>query len=161
MLSFGKMASYYTSQAYDAPSALIWSILTDFSSWPRWFPNVDEVTVEQPPPAPGGVLLASGEAKTVWTRWQIAEWQAPRRLVCEHLESNAPMSSQVQTAYLQFDLADDPEGCVLEVEIGAEGHGIVGDFFVGMTMGAGARRMLPQLVDAFSAHVVARVADGR
>ena len=70
------------------------------------------------------------------------------------------MASQVQAAYLQFDLADDAEGCVLEVEIGADGYGLVGDFFVGMTVGTTVRRMLPQLVDAFSDHVVARVSSG-
>ena len=40
------MAAYYTSQAYDAPATLIWSILTDFTSWPHWFPNVSSVDLE-------------------------------------------------------------------------------------------------------------------
>jgi hypothetical protein len=43
------------------------------------------------------------------------------------------------------------------VEIGAEGSGIVGDFFVGTSLGMGARRMLPRLMDAFTDHVIERV----
>ncbi len=156
------MAAYYTSQAYDAPASLIWSILTDFPSWPRWFPRVSAVNVEDgAPPERGARLVAQGDDPDMWTRWQIVDWQAPARLVCEHLDSNAPMTSQVQAAYLQFELFEEPEGCTLEVEIGAEGYGVVGDFFVGMTLGPGVRRMLPELVDAFSDHVVERVANGR
>ena len=156
------MAAYYTSQAYDAPAALIWSILTDFPSWPRWFPRVSTVSVEDAAVAGRGArLMAVGEDTGVWTRWQIVDWQAPLRLVCEHVGSNAPMTTQVQAAYLQFELVDDPEGCTLEVEIGAEGYGVVGDFFVGMTLGPSVRRMLPELVDAFSHHVVERVTNGR
>lgn len=156
------MAAYYTSQAYDAPAALIWSILTDFPSWPHWFPNVSSVDLENGGvPAQGVTLLAVGDDREIWTRWQIAEWAAPGRLVCEHLESNAPMSSQVQAAYLQFNLSEDTDGCTLEVEIGADGYGVVGDFFVGVTVGTSVRRMLPELVDAFSDHVVARVAAGQ
>lgn len=149
------MAAYFVSQGYDAPAALIWSILTDFATWPRWFPNVAEIKFEEgATPTRGARLLAIGSDRDVWTRWEIAEWAAPGLLVCEHVESNAPMSGQVHAAYLQFELKDETEGCMLEVEIGAEGHGMVGDFFVGMTLGPGARRMLPRLVDAFSEHVV-------
>jgi uncharacterized protein YndB with AHSA1/START domain len=156
------MAAYYTSQAYDAPAALIWAILTDFASWPRWFPNVSAVEFEDGTrPAAGARLLAIGDDRTTWTRWEIVEWSAPGRLVCEHVDSNAPMAGQVQAAYLQFELFDDAEGCLMEVEIGAQGHGIVGDFFVGVTLGSGVRRMLPELVDAFSGHVVRRVAADR
>jgi hypothetical protein len=71
------------------------------------------------------------------------------------------MANQVQAAYLQFELIDDPDGCTLEVEIGAEGYGLVGDFFVGVTLGSEVRRLLPELVDAFTDHVVARVSAGR
>ncbi len=78
-------------------------------------------------------------------------------LVCEHVESNWPVAGQVQAAYLQFELIEDAEGCTLEVEIGAEGYGVVGDFFVGVTVGSTVRRMLPRLVSAFSDHVVERV----
>jgi uncharacterized protein YndB with AHSA1/START domain len=156
------MAAYYTSQGYDAPAALIWSILTDFPSWPRWFPNCSAIRFESgDAPASGARLLALGEDPNEWTRWQIAEWHEPRLLVCEHVESTAPMSGQVQAAYLQFELIGEPEGCTLEVEIGAEGHGMVGDFFVSMTLGTGVRRLLPQLVDAFTEHVVERVAAQR
>jgi len=156
------MAAYYTSQAYDAPSTLIWSILTDFATWPEWFPNVSAVQFEGGvAPAAGTRLVAVGDDLSVWTRWEIVEWRSPARLVVEHVDSNAPMVSQVQAAYLQFDLADDREGCTLEVEIGAEGFGILGDFFVGMTVGSSVRRLLPELVDSFSDHVVRRVADGR
>jgi len=69
------------------------------------------------------------------------------------------MSNQVQAAYLQFELVDDPDGCTVEVEIGADGHGIVGDFFVGMTLGSEVRRMLPRIIDAFSDYVVVRSAE--
>lgn len=155
------MASYFTSQAYDAPAHLIWSILTDFPSWPKWFPNVSDVQIENGGhAAQGATLFAIGDDPAIWTRWQIAHWNVATRLLCEHLESNSPMSSQVQAAYLQFDLANDAEGCTLEVEIGADGYGLVGDFFVGFTVGAAVRRMLPALVDAFSDHVVRRVAAG-
>jgi len=156
------MSAYYTSQAYDAPAPLIWSILTDFASWPHWFPRVSSVAVEQGGTAAHGVtLLAIGEDTQVWTRWQIVDWTAPVRLVCEHVESNAAMAPGVSAAYLRFELMEEPEGCTLEVEIGAEGYGIVGDFFVGMTLGPGARRLLPQLVDAFTGYVVDRVAGRR
>lgn len=156
------MTAYYTSQAYDAPAATIWSVLTDFPSWPRWFPRVSEVRLEDA--TAGGVgarIIAFAGDRDVWTRWQIVEWDAPARLVCEHLDSNAPMTSHVQAAYLQFELFDEPEGCTFEVEIGADGYGLVGDFFVGMTLGPEVRRMLPDLVDAFSDHVVERVSAGR
>ena len=153
------MAAYYTSQAYDAPAPLIWSILTDFPSWPRWFPNCSAIRFEDGrAPTVGARLRALAADPAEWTRWQIAEWREPRLLVCEHVESTAPMSGQVQAAYLQFELIDEPDGCTLEVEIGAEGHGMVGDFFVSMTLGTGVRRLLPQLIDAFTEHVVARVA---
>ena len=36
----------------------------------------------------------------------------------------------------------------------AEGYGVIGDFFVGVTLGSEVRRLLPRLVDAFSDHVV-------
>lgn len=162
MLVVTQMAAYYTSQGYDAPVALIWSILTDFPSWPRWFPNCSAITFENgDAPAAGAHLLALADDPGEWTRWQIAEWREPRLLVCEHVESTAPMSGQVQAAYLQFELISEPGGCTLEVEIGAEGHGVVGDFFVSMTLGSGVRRLLPQLVDAFTNHVVERVAAQR
>jgi len=148
------MAAYYTSQAYDVPSAEIWRVLTDFPSWPEWFPNVSEVVNEDGSARAGASLLAYGDVRSVWTRWQISKWHEPRLLVCEHVKSNSPMSPYVQAAYLQFELADDDEGCTLEVEIGADGHGFVGDFFLGMTLGPEVRRMLPQIVDAFSEHVV-------
>jgi hypothetical protein len=150
------MAAYYTSQGYDAPAAYIWTILTDFATWPEWFPNLTEVKLLGATPAPGIEILATADDGYEWTRWLIAEWSAPSRLVCEFVESNVAVSRSVQAAYLQFDLADDDEGCTLEVELGAEGQGIVGDFFVGVTLGAGARRVLPRLVDAFSDHVVHR-----
>jgi hypothetical protein len=152
------MAAYYTTQAYDAPPAVIWSILVDFGSWPRWFPNVSSVAVEGGADAARGAhLVAVGDDPAVWTRWQVVEIDAPLRLVCEHVDSNTPVSSQVQAAYLMFELIDEPEGCTLEVELGAEGYGMVGDFFVGVTMGPSVRRLLPQLIDAFTAHVIERV----
>jgi uncharacterized protein YndB with AHSA1/START domain len=155
------MTAYFTSQAYDAPAATIWSVLTDFPSWPRWFPRVSEVRiVDGISSGVGAHIVAVGDNSDVWTRWQVVEWTAPTRLVCEHVDSNAPMTAHVQAAYLQFDLVDEPEGCTLEVEIGADGYGMVGDFFVGMTVGPEVRRMLPDLVDAFTEHVVARVAEG-
>ncbi len=152
------MAAYYTSQEYDAPQALIWSILTDFDSWPRWFPNISSIKVEGGDAATAGSRLLAAGAKTEdWARWEIVEWQAPAKLVCEHVESTAPFVGQVQAAYLQFEILEDAEGCTLEVEIGAEGYGLVGDFFVGVTLGSEVRRMLPQLIDAFTAHVIERV----
>ena len=42
------------------------------------------------------------------------------------------------------------------MEIGADGRGVLGDFFIGIGMGLGARRIINQLIDAFSDHVVAR-----
>jgi uncharacterized protein YndB with AHSA1/START domain len=153
------MAAYYTSQEYDAPAALIWSLLTDFDSWPRWFPNISRIDVENggERPGAGSRLRAAGENKDDWALWEIVEWQPPARLVCEHVKSTAPFVGQVQAAYLQFEVIDEPEGCRLEVEIGAEGYGLVGDFFVGVTLGSEVRKLLPQLIDAFTAHVVAEV----
>jgi hypothetical protein len=151
------MASFYASQAYDAPASFIWSVLTDFPSWPAWFPNMTRMTLPAgATPGAGTELRATGERIDDWSRWRIAKWTEPALLVCEHLESTAPMSRGIDAAYLQFELFDEPEGCTLEVEIGAESGNVVGDFFVGMTLGVGARRMLPQLVDAFSRHVVER-----
>ena len=151
------MAAYYTSQAYDAPADFIWTILTDFPAWPEWFPRVSEVQFEDGQrPEHGTQLVALGDEADVWTRWEITHWAVPTRLVCEHVESNSPLAGQVQAAYLQFDLIDDDDGCTLEVEIGADGFGLVGDFFVGMTVGSEVRRMLPRLVDSFSEYVVRR-----
>lgn len=155
------MAAYYTAQAYDAPAHLIWPILTDFASWPHWFPRVSAIEFDDGArPAAGSELLARGDEPHIWTRWRIGEWREPSRLLCEHVESSAPMAGHVQAAYLQFELIDDPEGCTLEVELGADGYGLVGDFFVGFTLGSEVRRMLPQLVDAFSDYVVRRTAAG-
>src|SRR5438128_2243512 len=104
------MAAYYTAQAYDASAPVIWAILTDFSSWPRWFPNVSSIEIESGGGANAGTrLLALGADTDVWTRWEIAEYKPPTLLVCEHVDSNAPMSGQVQAAYLQFELIDEPE----------------------------------------------------
>jgi carbon monoxide dehydrogenase subunit G len=152
------MAAYYTSQAYDAPSTLIWRILTDFARWPEWFPRVSAVELVDGAAAAGAELFAEGETPDAWTRWRICEWTPPLRLVCDHIESNARAASHVQAAYLRFELADDDEGCTLEVEIGADGYGPVGDFFVGLTLGSEVRRLLPELVDAFSEYVVRRIA---
>jgi hypothetical protein len=153
------MASYYISQGYDAPASFIWSVLTDFPTWPEWFPRMTRLRVDGGhAPGEGADLLATGIEEDEWTRWRIAEWRAPAILVCEYVDSNVPISHGVEAAYLQFELFDDPEGCTLEIEIGADGQGLVGDFFVGMTLGMGVRRMLPQLVDAFSDYVVRRAA---
>jgi len=155
------MPSYYISQAYDAPSSFIWSVLTDFRTWPRWFPRMTELQVDERRGRGAGTeLLAIGETPDEWTRWQITRWNEGALLICEHVESRVPISHGVDAAFLQFELFDDPDGCTLEVELGADGRGVVGDFFVGMTLGSGARRLLPQLVDAFSDHVV-RVAQAR
>ena len=71
------MAAYFTSQEYDAPPALIWSILTDFGSWPRWFPNISGVQVENGDgPAVGARLLAAGENERDWARSEIVECQS-------------------------------------------------------------------------------------
>ncbi len=154
------MPSYYVSQGYDAPSSYIWSVLTDFPSWPQWFPNMSALHLaNSDAPAAGAELIASGDQPVDWTRWRITRWSEPSLLVCEHVESTVPASRGIDAAYLQFELFDDDEGCTLEVEIGAEGRSLVGDFFVGMTLGTGARRMLPQLVDAFSLHVVRSAGD--
>jgi hypothetical protein len=151
------MPSFYATQAYDAPAPYIWSVLTDFPSWPAWFPNMTALRIaNDASPAAGAELMATGDRDHEWSRWRIAQWTEPALLVCEHVESNAPVSRGIDAAYLQFELFDDPEGCTLEVEIGVESGNVIGDFFVGLTMGTGARRMLPQLVDAFSRHVVAR-----
>jgi hypothetical protein len=150
------MPSYYTSQAYDAPSSFIWSVLTDFATWPRWFPRMTKLAISGAgTPGKGAELLGVGDNDGEWTRWRITEWTENTLLVCEHVESRVPISHGVEAAFLQFELFDDDEGCTLEVEIGADGRGVVGDFFVGMTLGSGARRLLPELVDAFSDHVVA------
>ncbi len=151
------MASYYTSQGYDRPASFIRTVLTDFPSWPEWFPRMSALRVaDDALPRSGMELHAIGDRDDEWTRWRITECEAPALLVCDHVDSNIPISQGIDAAYLKFVLADDDEGCTLEVEIGADGRGIVGDFFVGMTLGPGARRILPQLVDAFSEHVVRR-----
>lgn len=155
------MAAYYTSQAYDTPSQVIWPVLTDFASWPAWFPRVSYVEFDDGAgPGPGTEVVAFGDDRDVWTRWRIGEWREPTRLLVEHIDSNSSLAGQVQAAYLLFELIDDPEGCTLEVEIGAEGFGLVGDFFVGVTLGAEVRRTLPRLVDSFSEYVVQRTAGG-
>jgi hypothetical protein len=149
------MASFYTSQAYDASAPLIWSILTDFTSWPRWFPNMATLEFEDGHiPGAGAQLVALADDRTRWSRWRILDWKDSELLVCEFDGTNSLLSQQVQHAYLKFGLLDEPEGSTLDVEIGAEGSGIVGDLLVGTTLGFSARRMLPKLVDAFTDHVI-------
>jgi len=155
------MASYYTSQEYDAPSTFIWDVLTDFSSWPEWFPNLTEMRTDRNPAGHGAHLIGIGGSDAEWTRWQISRWSAPSILMCEHVDSTVPISRGVQAAYLLFELSDDDEGCRLDVELGAEGQGLIGDFVVGTTLSIGARRLLPQLIDAFSDHVVRRASSAR
>jgi hypothetical protein len=153
------MAAYYTSQEYDAPSSYIWTVLTDFRSWPEWFPNLTEMRFgSDAPPRKGTELIGVGQSPDEWTRWSITRWREPHALQCDHVDSNIPLSRGVQAAYLLFELTDDEEGCRLDVEVGAEGMGLIGDFFVGTTLSLGARRMLPQLIDAFNDHVVRRAA---
>jgi hypothetical protein len=155
------MPSFFARQEYDTSSSYIWPILTDFPSWPAWFPNMAELRVANgATPGRGAELHATGAQPGEWSKWRISKWNAPSLLVCEHVESNVPISVGVGSAYLQFELFDDPEGCTLEVEIGAESVSLFGDFFVGMTFGAGARRMLPRLIDAFNQHVVERASRG-
>lgn len=152
------MASFYTTQPYDVPSRVIWPILTDFPAWPRWFPNMASLQFEDgQQPGPGATLMALADDERRWTRWRIIDWKDAELLLCEFHSTNTGISGQIQNAYLQFALLDDPEGCTLEVEIGAEGTGLVGDFILGTSLGIGARRMLPKLVDAFSDHVIERV----
>jgi hypothetical protein len=110
-------------------------------------------------PGPGAKLLAYDSDERRWSRWTVGEWLEAERLLCHYEGTNAPLAGQVQAAYLLFALLEEPEGCTLEVEIGAEGSGIVGDFLVGTTLGLSARRMLPRLVDAFTDHVIARVSE--
>jgi hypothetical protein len=161
MISFGTMASFYATQAYDCAPSVIWEILTDFHSWPRWFPEMSSLRLEDGSAAgPGATLLAYDRDKQRWSRWRIAQWNAPEQLVCHYEDTNTPLAGQVQAAYLQFGLLDEPEGCTLEVELGAEGTGFVGDLLVGTALGLSARRILPQLVDAFTDHVIERVAEG-
>jgi len=156
------MASYYISQEYDVPSVQIWAVLTDFASWPMWFPNLTEVRLpDGVRPAPGVELHAVGASPDEWVRWRVVEWDEPQLLMCEHVDSTIPLARGVQAAYLLFELTDDDEGCRLDVEVGAEGDGLLGDFLVGTTLGMGARRLLPQLVDAFSEHVVRQAASSR
>jgi hypothetical protein len=155
------MAAYYTSQEYDAPSTFIWGILTDFSSWPEWFPNLTEMRTDGSPLGHGAHLIGIGQSEADWTRWQISRWSAPSILKCDHVDSTVPISRGVQAAYLLFELNDDDEGCRLDVELGAEGQGLIGEFFVGTTLSIGARRLLPQLIDAFSDHVVRRASSSR
>jgi hypothetical protein len=111
--------------------------------------------------ARGSILRATGVDPAAWSRWEIVHLAPPALLVCEHVESTAVGAPGVAAARLQFELIDEPEGCTLEVEIGAEGYGVVGDLFIGMTLGPGARRLLPQLMDAFTAYVVDRVTGRR
>jgi hypothetical protein len=151
------MAAYYTSQEYDASSAFIWAILTDFRSWPAWFPNLTEMRIEGHP-REGTSLVGIGDSPGDWTKWEITRWAAPQELMCEHVDSNIPLSRGVQAAYLRFELTDDDEGCRLDVEVGAEGQGLIGDLLVGTTLSIGARRLLPQLIDAFNQHVVRQAA---
>ncbi len=154
------MASFYASQAYDAKATLIWSILTDFPAWPKWFPNMSTLHLEEGHTAgPGAELLALADDRKGWSRWRIADWKEPALLLCHFDSTNASFSGQVQAAYLQFGLLDEPEGCTLEVEIGAEGSGLISDFLVGATLGLNARRMLPKLVDAFTDHVIERCSE--
>jgi hypothetical protein len=150
------MAAYYTSQEYDAPSAFIWDVLTDFASWPAWFPNLSELRFDANAPHHGMELVGIGERRDEWTRWQISQYAAPSLLRCEHVDSNIPLSRGVQAAYLLFELADDDEGCRLDLEIGAQGAGILGEFMVGTGLNFGARRLLPEIIDAFNDHVVRR-----
>ena len=155
------VAAYYTSQEYDAPSAFIWTVLTDFVSWPEWFPNLREMRPDgEHPPRHGAHLIGYGTSPGEWTRWQISRWAEPHMLQCDHVESTISFSRGVQAAYLLFELTDDDEGCRLDVEIGAEGQGLIGEMFVGTTLSLGVRRWLPQLIDAFSDHVVRRAAAG-
>lgn len=150
------MAAYFVAQAYDAQASIIWQVLTDFPSWPQWFPNISRIDVEGAQSVARGTrLLATGEDRSTWTRWLIVEYAEPTLLVCEHVDSHAAMAGQVQSAYLQFELIDDSQGCTLEVEIGAEGYGVMGDFIVGVTLGSNVRRVLPRLVDAFTGHLLA------
>jgi hypothetical protein len=104
----------------------------------------------------GTQLLAIGANDDEWTRWRVAEWSEPALLVCEYVDSNVPVSHGVDAAYIQFEIFDEPDGCTLEVEIGADGRGLLGDFFIGIGMGLGARRIINELIDAFSEHVVER-----
>jgi hypothetical protein len=154
------MPSYYATQAYDCSPAVIWDILTDFPSWPRWFPNMASLTFEGGTAAgPGARLLAYESDQSRWARWLVAEWREPEHLLCHYDGTNTPLAGQVQAAYLQFQIAGEPKGCTLDVEIGAEGTGLVGDFLVGTTLGLSARRLLPRLVDAFTDHVIDRVSE--
>jgi hypothetical protein len=154
------MASYYTSQAYDAPPDLIWGILTDFPSWPRWFPNMASLHFEDGhTPGPGAQLLALADDRKGWSRWRIVDWQETELLVCQFDSTNTAFSGQLQSAHLLFGLLDEPEGCTLDVEIRAEGYGLVSDFIVGTGLGLSARRMLPRLVDAFTDHVIERCSE--
>ena len=154
------MAAFYASQAYDARAALIWSILTDFPTWPKWFPNMSTLQFEEGHVSgPGAQLLALANDQRRWTRWRISDWKEPELLVCHFDGTNAAFSGQVQAAYLQFGLLEEPEGCTLEVEVGAEGSGLVSDFLVGATLGMNARRTLPKLVDAFTDHVIERCSE--
>jgi hypothetical protein len=108
---------------------------------------------------PGAQLLALANDQRRWTRWRISDWKEPELLVCHFDGTNAAFSGQVQAAYLQFGLLEEPEGCTLEVEVGAEGSGLVSDFLVGATLGMNARRTLPKLVDAFTDHVIERCSE--
>jgi hypothetical protein len=151
------MPSYYATQAYDCRPAVIWNILTDFPSWPRWFPDMASLQYENGVESGPGAQLLALDTSQRWARWRVAEWREPELLRCHFEGTNAPLAAQVNAASLQFGLFDEPEGCTLEVEIAAEGAGVIGDFFVGTTLGLSARRILPRLIDAFTDHVIDQV----
>jgi len=108
-------------------------------------------------PGVGAELVAHAHDRDKWSKWRIVDWKDSERLTCAFGGTNSPLGGQVQNAYLKFGLLDEPEGSTLDVEIGAEGSGLISDFLVGTTLGLSARRMLPRLVDAFTDHVIERV----
>ncbi len=71
--------SYQVSRTIDAPAAVVWSLLTDASSYARW--NQAVVSIEGPIAEGNRIALVSVADPKRTFRLRVAEMRAPHRMV--------------------------------------------------------------------------------
>lgn len=110
------MAFHESSRRTAAPPAVVWRIWSDAAHWPRWNPDVAEMTLDGPFRAGGEATMRTRAGRT--HRMRIAEVEAPSRFV---LETRAAPGMR-----MRFRCTVEPDGAGSRIAQAVEMSGPVG-----------------------------------
>jgi len=103
---------YTVDQRVDADVAKIWAVLTDTSSWSKWFPGVAEAVVLPDPKTGSAKSLQIGTRQFVKVKFsrfesEIVEWDPPHKLAWCVRRSTFPWAyAQID----EFEVVETPDG---------------------------------------------------